>query len=877
MSAPLLLVTDGTTDVHLLGPKSIIRVKDWRPQRAARRTNWRTATLLDGRRPVSDNAENIVDNFTMQLQHADQNLLIEHVQNLEMLLTKAREYWFAPAQNDPVWIEARAPDETNTRYSIIVDYQAQDDAFPYGPPFFDPSEGAGYNEWKLTLEHCEWRDQPPGQQACVELGTKHLYPRVYDTVVEAVGESTDDAYVNTFGSVIQLATTSLQMGDAGGGASNLHAGLRFTTVPVPPNAIIVAAFLRFVAGTNQAGATCTVRIRGEDPSFGCATYGTYANFVGRTLKTAYVDWSPGAWVAGTAYDSADIAAIVQAIVDDSSWALNGDMCFQLRNQGSTAGAVREPAAWDHAAYNPPELHIVYAVPDELESGWDADCNIQMIANKHVDSQLSHLFYYDASAGTYSGNLLGTALPYAMLPAVVAAGDCIYFGVADGLPGAGPFDNLIFNLSVGGTYTTAVWEFQTAAFPAAPAFTAYSTFANCLDTTAELTNVGFGSVFFYPQVTWRRNTVNGIYGWWMRLRVTNAGAGGPPTQKTVDVYSAIWNYVDVPAETVPGTLPALQKLGVYNASGHTDNPQPDLYWNALGWFIAGLRSKARGENFRSMLLASTLHEPDNIAVTLGTATTELTGRATTVGGSLAWYVSAGVEAMLTRVRWSFNTLIAKEYKGLYHAFVRCAISPGGGAATGDMRMRLALESWPGFGTYWFGETVDCPLGRADFVDNVVDLGPLTLWPVDTNNTEAVGDAVLALQVECTVAAARGLAIMDIILIPADEWIGRVWCGPTGLESYAEGVLGAYVGALVIDSISVPTNPFRGQVATGLAMTDAIYPARLVMSTESILQARTDQRIHFLFGKDVSGEPYGPQMINFPYSWRVSRYHLMRGRA
>src|SRR3990172_3011801 len=119
---PLLKITDGTTDVHLVGTHSIIKLSKWLPARAASRINWRTAALLGGRVPTSYNAENISEELILTVQHANQDLLIETVQDLDMLLTKARDYWLSNWANSPVWIEARSPGETQTRYSVIVDY-----------------------------------------------------------------------------------------------------------------------------------------------------------------------------------------------------------------------------------------------------------------------------------------------------------------------------------------------------------------------------------------------------------------------------------------------------------------------------------------------------------------------------------------------------------------------------------------------------------------------------------------------------------------------------------------------------------------------------------------------------------------------------------
>jgi hypothetical protein len=72
-----------------------------------------------------------------------------------------------------------------------------------------------------------------------------------------------------------------------------------------------------------------------------------------------------------------------------------------------------------------------------------------VTNKHDTSQLTHMYYYDASVPSYSANLIGAALPYFLWPTNPPGNnDILYVGVSAASAKPWPFDNIVFDIASG---------------------------------------------------------------------------------------------------------------------------------------------------------------------------------------------------------------------------------------------------------------------------------------------------------------------------------------------------------------------------------------------------------------------------------------------
>ena len=130
---------------------------------------------------------------------------------------------------------------------------------------------------------------------------------------------------------------------------------------IPQNAEILSATLTFVASASLAGATVNVTVKGHEAGH-APQFSTYADFMARARTSNSVAWSAIAgWIAAATYSPADVSAIVQEIVKHAGWDAGNAIAFFIETNGSTAGAYRAFASFDHATYNPALLTVEWKV------------------------------------------------------------------------------------------------------------------------------------------------------------------------------------------------------------------------------------------------------------------------------------------------------------------------------------------------------------------------------------------------------------------------------------------------------------------------------------------------------------------------------------
>jgi len=119
------------------------------------------------------------------------------------------------------------------------------------------------------------------------------------------------------------------------------------------------AYLSLRAAANDSDATA-LRIYGElanDP----AAVTSIADGNARTRTTAFVDWNPGTVVSGTYYNTPDISAIIQELVD-ASYTYSGTQAMQffIQDNGSASSVNRGFRTYDHSStLSEPQLTIDY--------------------------------------------------------------------------------------------------------------------------------------------------------------------------------------------------------------------------------------------------------------------------------------------------------------------------------------------------------------------------------------------------------------------------------------------------------------------------------------------------------------------------------------
>jgi hypothetical protein len=85
------------------------------------------------------------------------------------MLEKAANYWATDWQDEPVWIEARASEETNLRYGLIVQGRIPEDENPFSQPFLQPMCESAMDRMTLVVERTHWTENQPGVGTAVEL------------------------------------------------------------------------------------------------------------------------------------------------------------------------------------------------------------------------------------------------------------------------------------------------------------------------------------------------------------------------------------------------------------------------------------------------------------------------------------------------------------------------------------------------------------------------------------------------------------------------------------------------------------------------------------------------------------------------------------
>lgn len=171
MTKPILELTDGTTTVSLIRSEGQtgIHLNEWVPAVADYKGGgiWRDGSLTDGRRLVDTKWANVTESYDLKINGLSQDEAIRTMQDARRLLEKAASYWTTNWQDDPVYLIARGPCESETRYSLVCRGRIPEDDNPYAAPFF--GDNAVLDDVTLLLECVPWKTgYPPGDAVCVE-------------------------------------------------------------------------------------------------------------------------------------------------------------------------------------------------------------------------------------------------------------------------------------------------------------------------------------------------------------------------------------------------------------------------------------------------------------------------------------------------------------------------------------------------------------------------------------------------------------------------------------------------------------------------------------------------------------------------------------
>lgn len=823
----VLKLTDGTNTVDFLDKSSGFHLIDWQPSfpQAKNGGVFRSSPFTPGRALVSRVLDNLYETMTVSVDAASGDALIADWNKVIDLLEAALDYWTSAANFTPVYIEAKGPCETNTRYAVVKNYSIPSLVNPYQPPF--ESDGTGRYvtpEIPITLELGLWTAYPPGDSICIPMSSQDTGLTFTDNQLSNPGfetagaggadvfanwtESAGDGAIARSLAVFKSGVASAQL--TSGPNSDTHIYQDFTVVP---GETFIFSFWTRGSGTNAG------RYR-----VNCVTTGVDLFSLGTT------------GIAGTTFSLITGKWVVPATV------------VTIRIYLYCPAADGQAAYFDDVSARRSNGTVTF--------GMEQTCNLDEIhlGNCSSRAQITDIFVYDSP--TFGSNIVGLHAPTKLLPTVPAAGDYLLIGIDASAPYPGPFCSVIFDLTtaIDTLQVSGTWEYMvgsTGTWTTIPAGTR-------LDDTALLSITGIRGLYFDFPSDFTPYPVNGINAYWIRYRVTSVGgAPTPPEQGNRPIYSAIYTHVDIDTADIPGTLPAILET-------ITEKMSADIASTPITKVIYGSRVTGRGAEFNPHLLGSDVNQPLDadldplVVVTVGAQSSfiypdapAVTNKPAFPSGRVVQYLpGAATSAMAVRATWRILPDLAQEYFGRFRCFVWYQAFYSGASSTA-FTLRLYYNNGARY-------TDDIPIVTSA-TDGIAlaEFGVIDIFPDFDPAVDTVEWVDLALHVSHNVSTSDTLWIGGIILVPADETIYDAEYVRTTLANGYQ---------LHIDGGMQPKRGNFASLETSGGLLTDIW--RLTASGGIIINHKDDIRLWLLQGGPV-------ELVSSIQGFQNPRYHIMRG--
>jgi len=639
-SYAVLEITDGTTTVDLINPASGFFVTDWKPSVASPKGDgvWQDSPMADNRRMVLKRFANVTETLELQVRNWNPDALIESTQDLRRLLEKATDYWLDDWRDEPVWIKAQGRLEDNPRYAVIRDYRTPTDGFPYGEPFWNMLANSAMDDFPLVLERGHWQSTVPGTGECGKSSNLQNYYLAPNLLLNADFELWAGAVLTSW---TDLGTDGLIW-------QNINRQSQALALSIVSGPTMDRRATQSVAVT--PGDTIYYRFFASGDGVNAGQFGIYD-----VTNAAYIVAVATTGVTAATYTLVSGSFVVPAL------------CVSARLELWCAPLNAALILFDNA--------YMYSLTGMTTAsfGRTATCNEEVfVSNKHNQAQLTHIFNYDAApVAIYSANLINAATPFALLPAVPAAGDMLYFGIDTSIPGAGPFSNLVFDIGTAQTALTGTWEYLSAganwrAFDVAAAspkliVDGWIPLADFFGATGVHTVVWSQ---FEPDNTNAMATgiVNGVTGYWIRW-VCTVGAAAPPTQQNRKIYTAITPHVDIASTEIEGDIPATTQIYVNQWGAGFD------YAYNYHRLLVASRSVSRGSDFTPYInLGGTQNNAAIVVTGIGATTTVNFLYSPAPTGYAIRYLPVGAEALANAFDVTISNAISEQYNGRFRVFL-----------------------------------------------------------------------------------------------------------------------------------------------------------------------------------------------------------------
>lgn len=186
--------------------------------------------------------------------------------------------------------------------------------------------------------------------------TENTKPEVA-TVAVRVSGSSDDAEERANNSV-SLTSSDLELGEDG--TTDQICGMRFQGINIPQGAVINSAYIEFYADGNHSD-VLSVDIYGEDTTSANAFSATSNNLSNRNPTFAKIHWDNiENWTDNNLYQTPDISAIIQEIVNRQDWAALNDLVIFIEMDGSSG--TRRAESYNGNSSVAPLIVIDYDLP-----------------------------------------------------------------------------------------------------------------------------------------------------------------------------------------------------------------------------------------------------------------------------------------------------------------------------------------------------------------------------------------------------------------------------------------------------------------------------------------------------------------------------------
>lgn len=425
-------------------------------------------------------------------------------------------------------------------------------------------------------------------------------------------------------------------------------------------------------------------------------------------------------------------------------------------------------------------------------------------------EIDHIYYYNGS--TFSSNLVGSPLPYEIIPANPSTGEFLYVGST-----IGRFTHLIFDIDPAlatvldttppsGNGVWNMWQIDRGA-------STWDDFVirTAYDTTRSTLSSGVGNVSGLASLDstydWPLDTINGVAAYWLRLPLITATTQAPfvaASQNNWQVYSG-HSFVNIPE--YEGENSAIGRYELYGDS--LSYMQLDVFDGggpavmAIYNIMAGFRSESRGSEFVSDISVESDYLPDGI-IQADQMPAILEDPQIPGGYATAATIQTNSDRTLM-ASWIIQGTLSVQYAGVFKIFARVATNIDGSGGLGGSSGKLEVEI--SMGSIRFPTAVNIspietvagndtiafpsPLGLNRFV--LYEIGVVRIPDTGRYNSQSEITVNIYLRHIVADSDTDTVFLSDIKLIPVDEYsftvidnstiehvgMGAVINSPTGL--------------------------------------------------------------------------------------------------